>query len=948
MTAVSRHLRTMTNGQSKMKCKQKKRRHCHKSQTMSAPESSLARIGSWNIFSGTRVESLAEYAKLCIEMGIPILAVQETKRKSSAVEDWYFEGELKDWRFVGTGNSKKVGGVGFLLGPDVELIEYVEHAENVWGRIFSIRVILRGLRLKITNVYAPHEGYATSTKQTFYSRMKKCLAEMDKFQTGQEILLGDFNAEVGFSDTEDYDEVCGNNIRRSRYTSDNGSYLLELLNQRKLQLLNTHFMSNIRHEGTHFGVKSRKWRRIDYIATSRKFRTKLAKGCRAHTGLSLQAGKSVRGKGGYTDHNPLVLELFVPGKKRLKKLMKKKKTEKTRRYDVSALQNDVVRTNFIASLGRMLKGGGVTLNEVNDNVMSAYIDAMAETLPVLGFANTIVPEWDDDEVIALQKELKITKKFKDRKIIANKLTHARARAKREFFERQANEINEHDVRREIDKLYKKSKLYGKNTKAADPSDYISEKDFGVHFEKQFKSEARFDEGELPPEIQHYGQGEYTYLQDIKMEIDESAPTSDEIRGLLKSMKNGRSAGLDGIPMECMKYGENDDIIDEITKLQELVWEYEDVPERWLDSETNVLYKKGNRKITSNYRGLSITDNLSRITPMIIIQRLKAVYEANLDPFQFGFRIDRSTVDNLFIYSQLRKSTDKTLFALYIDLTAAFDKIPRRYLWEVIRRRTGANKLVNILQALYTNNRGNIKNSEIWYKIFGGTRQGGIESPPSFVWYFDFVLKIIRHRINKEIGKTGAVFDFRIDHSLKAKRGDDDRNSKMSGSVTVPALLFADDDTELEEDPEKLKKVLQIMDEECSRFGLYVSFKKTFTQEWPVGTSKPETEPDKPLFEITDSNGNNHQIMNKTAFKALGVTLDNTDPGGYISHRIAQATGQFEKYRKVLTDWKIKKWVRKKFLESYVRSTLLYGITLNVQQRRKSDCLPHHGTILCAR
>ena len=148
---------------------------------------------------------------------------------------------------------------------------------------------------------------------------------------------------------------------------------------------------------------------------------------------------------------------------------------------------------------------------------------------------------------------------------------------------------------------------------------------------------------------------------------------------------------------------------------------------------------------------------------------------------------------------------------------------------------------------------------------------------------------------------------------------------MSGSVTIPALLFADDETELEEDPVKLKRILEIMDEECSRFGLYVSFKKTFTQEWPVGTKKPETEPDKPLFNIIDSNGNEHQIINKTAFKALGVNLDNLDPCGYISHRIAQATGQFEKYRKVLTDWKIKKWVRKKFLESYVRSTLLYGI-----------------------
>ena len=54
-------------------------------------------------------------------------------------------------------------------------------------------------------------------------------------------------------------------------------------------------------------------------------------------------------------------------------------------------------------------------------------------------------------------------------------------------------------------------------------------------------------------------------------------------------------------------------------------------------------------------------------------------------------------------------------------------------------------------------------------------------------------------------KPVSVFDFRIDHSLKAKRGDVDRNSNMNGSVTVPASLFADDDTELKEDPDKQKK-----------------------------------------------------------------------------------------------------------------------------------------------
>ena len=352
--------------------------------------------------------------------------------------------------------------------------------KNVWGRIFSIRIVLRGLRLKLTNVYAPHEGYAVSTKQTFYSRMKKCQLEMDKFQTGETIMLGDFNAEVGYSDTEDYGEICGNNIRGSRYTSENGSYLMELLGQRNLQLLNTHFISNKRHEGTHFNVKTRKWRRIDYIATSGKFRKKLARNCRAYTGLSLKQGKSLRGKGGYTDHNPVVLELIVPGKKRLKRLLKKNKSMKSvEKFDISALQDDEVKVRFVAEIGNILIKDGSTLNEVNGHIMDAYHGAMKKVLPKLNFADSIKPEWDDPEVKKLRAELRSAKKFKERKILANKLAHARTQARRKFFEKQANEINEHDVRREIDKLYKKSKLYGKTTKATDASDYICDKDFGV-------------------------------------------------------------------------------------------------------------------------------------------------------------------------------------------------------------------------------------------------------------------------------------------------------------------------------------------------------------------------------------------------------------------------------------------------------------------------------------
>ena len=119
-----------------------------------------------------------------------------------------------------------------------------------------------------------------------------------------------------------------------------------------------------------------------------------------------------------------------------------------------------------------------------------------------------------------------------------------------------------------------------------------------------------------------------------------------------------------------------------------------------------------------------------------------------------------------------------------------------------------------------------------------------------------------------------------------------------------------------------------MNEECHRFGLYASFKNTFVQEWQVGRESPETEPKKPLFSVTSSAGVEHQIMNKQIFKALGLNLDNLDPGGFISHKLALATGQFQKYREVLTDYSVRTYdvnlVRRKFAESYVRSTLLYG------------------------
>ena len=84
--------------------------------------------------------------------------------------------------------------------------------------------------------------------------------------------------------------------------------------------------------------------------------------------------------------------------------------------------------------------------------------------------------------------------------------------------------------------------------------------------------------------------------------------------------------------------------------------------------------------------------------------------------------------------------------------------------------------------------------------------------------------------------------------------------------------------------------MKIMDETCCRFGLYVSFKKTFAPLFAPANNLQETELETALNNIVDSKGNKHNITNETVFKALGCKPDSTDHNGYIPQRVAQATG----------------------------------------------------------
>ena len=120
----------------------------------------------------------------------------------------------------------------------------------------------------------------------------------------------------------------------------------------------------------------------------------------------------------------------------------------------------------------------------------------------------------------------------------------------------------------------------------------------------------------------------------------------------------------------------------------LIWLHILVPKTWLDLTIVCLYKKGIKSLAANYRALSIGSNVSKLLPRIILNRLQ-----NISETQFGFRRGRSTCDAISIIKNVINKHAGPLVLVFIDLTAAYNHIPRDFLFRLLEFRTCAKVLI---------------------------------------------------------------------------------------------------------------------------------------------------------------------------------------------------------------------------------------------------------------
>ena len=118
-----------------------------------------------------------------------------------------------------------------------------------------------------------------------------------------------------------------------------------------------------------------------------------------------------------------------------------------------------------------------------------------------------------------------------------------------------------------------------------------------------------------------------------------------------------------------------------------MWDEEVIPQQFKNASIIHLYKKENRQLCDNYRGISLLAIAGKILAWVMLNRLIVHLEHGLLPkSQCGFRGGRGTVDMIFAARQLQEKCQEQyddLFITFIDLTKAFDTVCRDGIWLIM-------------------------------------------------------------------------------------------------------------------------------------------------------------------------------------------------------------------------------------------------------------------------
>ena len=235
-------------------------------------------------------------------------------------------------------------------------------------------------------------------------------------------------------------------------------------------------------------------------------------------------------------------------------------------------------------------------------------------------------------------------------------------------------------------------------------------------------------------------GEETDLEHIKPAQMKVPFTETEVRKAINSLKNNKSAGIDNIKAEQLKYGTS--IINKgIAKILNDTAKTGKYPKEIKERILIPLPKPGKPKgPVGNLRSIILLSILRKILAICMIRR--TVYQFNeLIPItQAAYREGRSTTEMVYTVKTLAEkaitSKDYEINVLLVDMSKAFDTVNRKTLIYDLKKILGDDEM-HILKIFLENvslqvRQGNTLRQKIITKV--GVPQGDCLSPILFTPY----------------------------------------------------------------------------------------------------------------------------------------------------------------------------------------------------------------------
>ncbi|UYV76332.1 hypothetical protein LAZ67_14000035 [Cordylochernes scorpioides] len=232
-------------------------------------------------------------------------------------------------------------------------------------------------------------------------------------------------------------------------------------------------------------------------------------------------------------------------------------------------------------------------------------------------------------------------------------------------------------------------------------------------------------------------------------ILDSEITNADIYKEIAGLRSNKACGPDGIPNEVLKTLPDSYIL-LLKQLYNSVMTTGKYPAIWTNSTIHPIFKNGYKNSPSNYRGIALISNVSKLFTSILRSRLEEWVEGRrvIPENQAGFRKGRSCIDHIFtlttlIQLSLRKKRGK-LYVFFVDLRKAFDTVPHSILWKKLYNLGISYQFISTIKSYYEQAtiairwKGSFTES---IKINSGVLQGEPLSPLLFILFITDLIEI---------------------------------------------------------------------------------------------------------------------------------------------------------------------------------------------------------------